>query len=97
MSSSTIPLPFTKTSMIEISKILIQRLAKHYKFDEEEAYVVADMYIDFVRRQYMLPPSRGRLLGDLYFDVTASAVAQLSKNIAQINQSNWDYAVVIQN
>ena len=37
MSSSTIPLPFTKTSMIEISKILIQRLSKHYNFDKEEA------------------------------------------------------------
>ena len=57
----------------------IDSVVPFFKFDEEEAYVVADMYIDFVRRQYMLPPSRGRLLGDLYFDVTASAVAQLSK------------------
>ena len=57
----------------------IDSVVPFFTFDEEEAYVVADMYVDFVRRQYMMPPSRGRHLGNLHFDITDAAVAELSK------------------
>lgn len=57
----------------------IDTVIPFFRFGAEEAHVIADMYVDNVRTQYMLPITDSKHIGDLFFDVTDSAVGELSK------------------
>ena len=57
-------------------------------FDEQEAFVVTDMFLDSVRSQYALPVTSSRHVGGLFFDVTAAAVGEISKVCPMSNVQN---------
>jgi hypothetical protein len=48
-------------------------------FDEEEAHVVTDMYLDRLREMYCKPATDERKIGEYNFDVTNFAVGELSR------------------
>ena len=57
----------------------INAVVPFFSFDEEEAHVVTDMYVDKLRLMYSRPATKERLLGSLQFDVTNYATAELSR------------------
>jgi hypothetical protein len=57
----------------------INSIVPFFAFDEEEAMVICDMYIDLIRSMYSKPPTTERKIGDYAFDVTQFAVGELSR------------------
>lgn len=57
----------------------INSIVPFFTFDEEEAHVVTDMYIDKLRQMYIQPANNERKIGEYAFDVTNFAIGELSK------------------
>ena len=60
----------------------IDAVVPFFKFNKEEAYVVADMYVDRVREMYLLPRTAGTLHGD-------TSVLLCHRNYSEPNENNY--------
>ena len=63
----------------------IDCIVPFFRFDEEEAFVVADMYLDYVRQQYVKQPTKQRFVGNIEFDVTDVAIEEIAKYLISIS------------
>ena len=70
----------------------IDAVVPFFKFTEDEAHVVADMFLDSIRMTYALPPTTDRKV-QYHFHVTDYAVSELSKGY---NAHKQDGASAIQ-
>lgn len=61
----------------------INSIVPFFCFDETEAYVITDLYIDKLREMYQKPPNKFRKVGNFHFDVTNFAIGELSRNYMQ--------------
>jgi hypothetical protein len=61
----------------------INAIVPFFCFDEAEAYVITDLYIDKLREMYQKPPNKFRKVGNFHFDVTNFAIGELSRNYMQ--------------
>ena len=57
----------------------INAIVPFFTFDEEEAHVVTDMYVDKLRQMYIQPANDDRKIGEYSFDLTNYAVSELSR------------------
>ena len=58
----------------------INAVVPFFCFDETEAYVITDIYIDSLRDMYQKPPNKKRKVGNVHFDVSNFAIGELSRN-----------------
>ena len=70
----------------------IDAIVPFFKFDAEEAHVVADMHVDRLREAYARPATADRKVGGFHFAVTDHAVGELSRSYGM---HQWDGASAI--
>jgi ATP-dependent Clp protease ATP-binding subunit ClpA len=75
----------------------IDCIVPFFRFDEEEAFVVADMYLDSIRLQYLKQPTKQRLVGNVEFDVTDAATEEIAKYLICIQYQYRNFKIVYLN